>query len=71
MNPMSAMQGLFDVKAPDASGVFVASSWQIPTNVASVARMGQSAIGKVGRKYAWMWFLIPTVTILAFVISKL
>ncbi len=71
MNPMSALQGIFDIKASDMPGAFVASSWQIPTDASSAMQMGMSALNSVSKKYAWAWFLIPAVTIIAFIISKL
>ena len=71
MNPMSALQGIFDIKASDTPGAFVASSWQIPTDASSAMQMGMSALNSVSKKYAWAWFLIPAVTIIAFIISKL
>ena len=69
---MSALKGVFDIKASDTAGVFVASSWQMPQNVSSAAKRGMSALkgGNKG-KYAWTWFLIPVITIISFIISKL
>ena len=72
MNPMSTLQGVFDIKASNNAGVFVASSWQMPENVSSAVQKGMSALnGGTKGKYAWTWFLIPVVTIISYIISKL
>ena len=65
-------QGVFDIKASNNAGVFVASSWQMPENVSSAVQKGMSALnGGTKGKYAWTWFLIPVVTIISYIISKL
>lgn len=65
------MMGGTDLMAPEAQGEIVLSSWKMPTNVPSAMQMGASAVQKASKgKYAWMWFLIPVFTILAWVISQ-
>ncbi len=73
MNAMNVLQQVFDVKAPDIKGMFVMSSWQIPTGFSSAASAGITALGSVSRRgnYAWMWFLIPAITILTWLLSLL
>lgn len=66
------MMGGTDLMAPEAQGEIVLSSWKMPTSVPSAMQMGASAVQKASKgKYAWMWFLIPVFTILAWVISQL
>ena len=66
------MMGGSDLMAPEAQGEIVLSSWKMPTSVPSAMQMGASAVQKATKgKYAWMWFLIPVFTILAWVISQL
>ena len=51
---MSTLQGVFDIKASNNAGVFVASSWQMPENVSSAVQKGMSALnGGTKGKYAW------------------
>lgn len=65
------MMGGTDLMAPEAQGEIVLSSWKMPTSVPSAMQMGASAVQKASKgKYAWMWFLIPVFTILAWVISQ-
>lgn len=64
--------GGIDLMATEAQGEIVLSSWKMPTSASSVVQMGASAVQKATKgKYAWMWFLIPVFTILAWVISQL
>lgn len=64
--------GAVDVMAPQAQGETVLSTWQAPTGLSSAAQMGVSAVKTATKgKYAWMWFLIPVITILAWVITQL
>ena len=64
--------GGVDVMATEAQGEIVLSSWQMPTNPSSVVQMGAKAVQSAKKgKGAWAWFLIPAVTILAWVISQL
>ena len=66
------MMGGSDLMAPEAQGEIVLSSWKMPTSVPSAMQMGTSTVQKATKgKYAWMWFLIPVFTILAWVISQL
>ena len=60
--------------ASDVKGMFVLSNFQLPANMnmSSAAQKGVSALQTATKgKYAWAWFLIPAVTILAWVISQL
>ena len=72
MNAMNVLQQVFDVKAPDIKGMFVMSSWQMPST-ASVTSAGMAALGNAARggNYAWLWFLIPAITILTWLLSLL
>lgn len=64
--------GGIDLMATEAQGEIVLSSWKMPTSVPSVVQMGASAVQKATKgKYAWIWFLIPVFTILAWVITQL
>lgn len=64
--------GGIDLMATETQGEMVLSSWKMPTSVPSAMQMGASAVQKATKgKYAWMWFLIPVFTILAWVISQL
>ena len=64
--------GGVDVMATEEQGEIVLSSWQMPTNPSSVVQMGAKAVQSAKKgKGAWAWFLIPAVTILAWVISQL
>ena len=69
--PLGSLGGI-DVMATDAKGLFVLSEFQLPANMSSAAQMGMSALQTATKgKYAWAWFLIPAVTILAFLIDKI
>ena len=71
-NPLQGGMGGFEMMAPDVKGMFVLSSFQPPTDISSAAQMGVSALQTATKgKFAWAWFLIPVVTILAWVISQL
>ena len=68
-NPAPQVPGM-DIQASAAQGETVLSSWQIPVDNPSM-NGAPSAQGSDRRRYAWLWFLIPIITILAFVVYLL
>ena len=68
-NPAPPMPGI-DVQASTTQGVTVLSSWQVPADNPPMNNEPSSP-DSGRRRYAWLWFLIPIITILAFVVYTL
>lgn len=71
--PQQMLRPAIDMAAASFKGEFIAGTWQMPV---SAVPFGLSAVNGVRgknsiQKYAWVWFLIPAITLLLFLIDQL
>ena len=71
--PRQMLRPSIDMAAASFKGEFIAGTWQMPV---SAVPFGLSAVNGVKgknsiQKYAWVWFLIPAITLLVFFIDVL